>query len=95
MDVEGSLFVTRNINSPIYTLIVLNKKGPKDFVFDISRILKMQNQDAFLMFFCKMTAEVSLLLLCAALFSPLCVVVLLLSLACLAVSQFKSITRGS
>ena len=59
MDVEGSLFVTRNISSPIYTLIVLNKKGPKDFVFDISRILKMANQESFLMFSCNMTATVS------------------------------------
>jgi hypothetical protein len=27
LDVEGSLFITRSLSDPIYSLIVLNKKG--------------------------------------------------------------------
>jgi hypothetical protein len=30
LDVEGSLFVTRSLTEPLYSLIVLNKKGTCD-----------------------------------------------------------------
>lgn len=33
LDVEGTLFITRSLSDPFYSLIVLNKKGECDWLF--------------------------------------------------------------
>ena len=34
LDIEGSAFITRNKESPFYSLIVMNKKGKRMFFFE-------------------------------------------------------------
>jgi len=52
LDVEGSVFITRSLVSPFYSLIVLNKKGPSDFTLDLSTVLKLSLQKPYLMLRC-------------------------------------------
>lgn len=54
MDIEGSAYVTRNNSSPLYSLIVLNKKGSADLILHIEEnIEKLQIQDQYIMLRCK------------------------------------------
>jgi len=52
VDVEGSAFITRNKESPFYSLIILNKKGPTDFVLDLTSKIKVKVQEIYVMLRC-------------------------------------------
>jgi hypothetical protein len=47
--VEGAVFITRNCLPPFYSIIVLNKMGPDDFVLDVSTVQKAKTQDDYVM----------------------------------------------
>ena len=47
--VEGAVFITRNCLPPFYSLIVLNKMGPDDFILDMSTVQKAKIQDSYVM----------------------------------------------
>jgi hypothetical protein len=54
MDIEGSAYVTRNSSVPLYSLIVLNKKGAADLILHIEENLeKIQIQDQYIMIRCR------------------------------------------
>lgn len=54
MDIEGSVYLTRNNSSPLYSLIVLNKKGPTDLVLHVEEnIEKMRIQEQYIMIRCR------------------------------------------
>ena len=46
---EGAVFITRNCLAPFYSLIVLNKIGPDDFILDLSTVQKAKIQDSYVM----------------------------------------------
>ena len=46
---EGAVFITRNCLEPFYSLIVLNKMGPDDFILDLSTVQKAKIQDSYVM----------------------------------------------
>ena len=46
---EGAVFITRNCLAPFYSLIVLNKIGPDDFILDLSTVQKAKMQDSYVM----------------------------------------------
>ena len=47
--VEGAVFITRNCLAPFYSIIVLNKVGPDDFLLDVSAVQKAKTQDEYVM----------------------------------------------
>lgn len=54
MDIEGSVYLARNNSSPLYSLIVLNKKGPTDLVLHVEEsIEKMRIQEQYIMIQCR------------------------------------------
>lgn len=54
MDIEGSAYVTRNSSVPLYSLIVLNKKGASDLILHMEEnIERAQIQDQYIMLRCK------------------------------------------
>mmetsp|Transcript_30283 Transcript_30283/g.65254 ORF Transcript_30283/g.65254 Transcript_30283/m.65254 type:complete len:418 (-) Transcript_30283:78-1331(-) len=53
LDVEGSAFITRSRQNPLYSLIVLNKKGPDDFTLDLGSVEKLSLQPPYIMIRCR------------------------------------------
>lgn len=54
MDIEGSAYVTRNSSVPLYSLIVLNKKGASDLILHMEEnIERAQIQEQYIMLRCK------------------------------------------
>jgi hypothetical protein len=54
MDIEGSAYVTRNSSMPLYSFIVLNKKGASDLILHMEEnIERAQIQDQYIMLRCK------------------------------------------
>ncbi len=58
MDIEGSAYVTRNSTPPLYSLIVMNKKGEEDLILHVKENMdKIRIQDKYLMIRCKQDAN--------------------------------------
>ena len=47
--IEGTSFVTRRSQMPLYQLIILNKQGLNNFILDISSIHKIKLQPPYVM----------------------------------------------